>query len=149
MAFTQKILVPTDFSSGSEAAVHYATAMALEQDASIELVHAYEVPAMAFLEGSVIATPEAIASLTDAAQHQLDKVAAHIREAGAEVNAHLLQGVAYDEIVRGATAWGCDLIVMATHGRTGLRHALIGSVAERVIRTSTIPVLIIRRPESD
>jgi len=149
MGFTKKILVPTDFSEGSGKAVHFATAIALEHGASIELMHAFEIPSVAFLEGSMIATPAMVADISGLAQKQLDVAADQIREAGVEVSAHLLQGVAYTEITRAAQDLGCDLVVMSTHGRTGLRHALIGSVAERVVRTAPIPVLTLRPPSDD
>jgi nucleotide-binding universal stress UspA family protein len=60
-----------------------------------------------------------------------------------EVGTKLLQGVAWDEIVRFAKTEGFDLIVMGTHGRTGIKHALLGSITEKVVRTASCPVLTV------
>ena len=69
-------------------------------------------------------------------------------EAGVEVASHLVRGAPTSEITDRANAMGCDLIVMGTHGRSGLAHMFIGSVAERVVRTASVPVLTLRRNEN-
>jgi nucleotide-binding universal stress UspA family protein len=135
----ETILVTTDFSANSAVAAPPAVAIARAFDGHIVLVHA--------LEGSS-PEPEAaareMAGLAAMATEQLEAFGA--REIGAAVpwTAEVVFGPAYVAIVEAARRHGAELVVLATHGRTGLKHLLLGSVAERVARTAACPVLTVR-----
>ena len=142
----QRILCPTDFSPHSNEATAWAADLAGRYGASITLVHVYQPVSMILPEGFVLKSAEDIAELL----HALDQALAGARSELARVaprvsvDSVLLQGAPFAEIVRYARENGCDLIVLGTHGRTGLRHALLGSVAEKVVRKAHCPVLTVR-----
>lgn len=140
----KKILVPVDFSEASDQAARYAVELAqqlasAEATISIDLVHAWQLAGYA--------TPSSeLAKETDRALHdQLDAYAKATVPAGIAARTHLRLGVPYDEIVSVASESEADLIVMGTTGKTGLEHFLVGSVAERVIRSATMPVVTVRQ----
>jgi nucleotide-binding universal stress UspA family protein len=141
-----RILVPTDFSPNSREATAWAADLAGRYRASITLVHVYQPVSMILPEGFVLKSAEDIAellaSLNAALAEAKDQLAA--AAPGLEVDATLLQGAPFAEIVRHARENGFDLIVVGTHGRTGLKHALLGSVAEKVVRKAHCPVLTVR-----
>ncbi len=142
----RRILVPTDFSPHSNEATAWAADLAARYGASIALVHVYQPVSMVLPEGFVLKSATEIADLL----HSLDQALAEARSAlertapGVAIDSTLLQGVPFAEIVRHARENGFDLIVIGTHGRTGLKHALLGSVAEKVVRKSHCPVLTVR-----
>ena len=141
----RKILVPIDFSAYSADATAWAADLARRYDASVTLVHVYQPVSMALPEGYVLMSANALADLLT----ELDAALAQARkdlEATERVVAEtmLLQGVPFAEIVQFARDGHYDLIVMGTHGRTGFKHALLGSVAEKVVRKAPCPVLTIR-----
>lgn len=147
-----RILVPTDFSPPSDAALDYARDLARHFGASIDLVHVFDDPftSGAFVgDGTVMMPVELRESLEMHAREQLEaRNAVHAGElAGSE--AALLMGAPAKRIVERAKEDGADLIVMGTHGRSGLGHLLIGSVAERVVRTAACPVLTTRHPDAE
>jgi len=142
----QRILCPTDFSPHSNEATAWAADLAGRYRASITLVHVYQPVSMILPEGFVLKSADDIAELL----HSLDRALAEARSElartapGVDIDSVLLQGAPFAEIVRHARESGCDLIVLGTHGRTGLRHALLGSVAEKVVRKAHCPVLTVR-----
>lgn len=141
----RKILVPTDFSEHSALALTYAADLAKRYSASLTLLHVYPVVNYAAAEGFALYTPEQLAQLITQLGQQLKASEEQIRAQGAaDISSNMLQGDAYQEILEQAA--GFDLIVMGTHGRTGLKHALMGSVAEKIVRTSPCPVLTVRSP---
>ena len=144
----KKILVPIDFSETSNHALDYAIDLAKALGASITVAHSYVIPLYAFPDGAIITSPELAAQLSDAAQKNLDAAVNARKERGVELTSILTNGVAFEEVTRLAQELRVDLIVMGTHGRHGLPRALLGSVAETVIRASTIPVLAIHGPRS-
>ncbi len=145
MSNFRSILVATDFSEVSGRALQYAVDFAAKVNAKLLLMHAYALPVYAVpIDGSLIATPEYAAALSDRQQAQLDQCAAEVENRGGSVEKLLMLGAPYLEIVRVAKERNVDLIVVGTHGRTGLSHAIMGSVAERVIRLATCPVLCVR-----
>lgn len=147
MAFTiRSILSPVDFGAGSDHALETALDLAKAVGATVQLLHVYQIPVYGFPDGAFLAGPEIAARLSDAAQKGLDGVVQRIAARGVKVEGHLRQGNPPDEICAVATQLGVDLIVLGTHGRKGIAHALMGSVAERVVRTSNIPVLSVRTP---
>ena len=141
----QKILAPTDFSEHSQYALQYAADLAKRYGAALSLVHVYPVVNYAAAEGFALYTPEQLTALLHELGKQLQAAEATVRAAGVtKVDGALLQGDAYQELLALTSSY--DLIVMGTHGRTGLRHALIGSVAEKLVRTATCPVFTVRKP---
>lgn len=143
MSPIQKLLVPTDFSEHSMFALSFASDLARRYEAAVTLVHVYPVVNYAAAEGFALYTPEQLSALLAELMQQLKTQEITVRAAGVPKVDHILvQGDAYQELLRLAPDY--DLIVMGTHGRTGLRHALIGSVAEKLVRTSPCPVLTVR-----
>lgn len=149
MPVIRKILCPVDFSKGSERAVAYATSLARQLGASIELVHVWASPVYAFPDGALILGAETVDRITTELRAQLDACVARHTDRELLVAGRLVQGDPPREIVSTARAIEADLVVMGTHGRTGVARALVGSVAERVVRTSPVPVLVVppERPD--
>ena len=141
----QRILVPTDFSAPSMKALHYAKALA---GGAIQLLHVAEP--LAGLVGvepgpGIPSDDETVANLVA----ELEKIAEGQRVANLPITSTVRLGQPAVEIVELAAAWPADLLVLSTHGRTGLRHLLLGSVAEKVLRHTTCPVLVLRKHEQD
>lgn len=142
-----KILAPVDFSETSNVALDYAAGLAKRLAVPLVMLHTYEVPSFAFPEGSYIPSADDAARIADAAQRSLDKAVTTLAAQGVNVSSRLRMGTAATEIVATAEEMGCDLIVMGTHGRGLVSRALLGSVANNVIRLSPVPVLTIRHKE--
>jgi nucleotide-binding universal stress UspA family protein len=141
----KKILVPVDFSSHSAEAVRFAADLSRRYEASLELIHAFYMQTYALPEGYVVPTPEQFDLVVQQLEGQLVSAKNAALEAGASsVETRLLQGRPTSEILRVAREDKIDLIVMGTHGRTGLKHLWIGSVAENVVRHAVCPVLTVR-----
>jgi universal stress protein A len=143
----RRILVGVDFSDSSRLALDYAIELALQLGAAVELLHVYQIPSFAFPESIVPAPPDTLEAMVAASQGHLDEWAERARARGLVATRELLPGSPHVELVGRAREGGFDLIVVGTHGRTGLRHALLGSVAERVVRRASVPVLTVRTPE--
>lgn len=142
----QNILVPHDFSEYSRHAAVFARDLALKYDARLTLLHVYRPPGMAFPDGFVAAGPKALSELMERINVALQKEKERIIEEGpVPVELLQVQGVPFSEILEHAKKAKVDLIVMGTHGRTGLRHALMGSVAEKVVRKAPCPVVTLRK----
>lgn len=140
-AFT-KVLVGTDFSDGAARAVERAADVAQRYGARLHVVHVWELPHVA---SSLVINPgiDWHTPVETAARTQLDALLETLRANHVEADSTLLGGVVWDEIVGAISPLGADLVVVGTHGRTGLRRALMGSVAERVVRFSSVPVLTV------
>jgi nucleotide-binding universal stress UspA family protein len=138
----ERILAPTDFSDCSKLATEYACELSAKYSATLHVLHAFHPPAMAepYL-GLLIDDPEFPQRI---AQKQLDEWNVPAFEMVSEIERAVREGVPFVEIVRYAREHEIDLCVIGTHGRTGLLHALIGSVAEKVVRKSPCPVLTVR-----
>jgi nucleotide-binding universal stress UspA family protein len=143
----QKILVPIDFDATSENALDQALALAAKLGAKVTVLHVYSLPLYNFPDGSYIPTAEVSAAVEAGARRQLDAVVARRKQAGAELEALLRNGRAAEEICAVAQEIGAELIVMGTHGRGLLGRALLGSVAQNVVRASQVPVLTVRAQE--
>jgi nucleotide-binding universal stress UspA family protein len=140
----KKILCPVDFSEPSRAALQAAAELARHFDAEVLLFHAYQLPGYTLPEGSVVASPKMLQDLADQAERHLEEWAALARTMGApRVTTEKGIGDPAIEIIELGRERGAELIVVGTHGRTGLRHALLGSVAERVVRRAGCPVLTV------
>jgi nucleotide-binding universal stress UspA family protein len=141
------ILAPTDFSGYSKKAINYAFELAQTFGAKLSLLHVVELPPYP-IEGFVPSTMGAdlLNDLERQGSAELAQVLPQAQEAKIEVTRAVVIGSPFRKIIETAEAEKVDLIVMATHGRTGLSHLVMGSVAERVVRTAPCPVLTIRPP---
>ena len=141
----QKILLPTDFSQYSATAARYACELATKFDAELHLLHTLEIHPVATPDfGMGLALPRYINESKTEAEKQLAGVLDPKWSAGRTVIQAVVEGSPIVEIVRYARAQEIDLIVLATHGRTGLVYVRMGSVAESVVRTAPCPVLTVR-----
>jgi universal stress protein A len=141
------ILVPVDFSKGSDRAVAQAEMLASALGADLELFHAYQLPVLALPDSSVTVSPTYVADLTERAQRELDRYRIDVESRGVAAHVKLLEGNPADSIIERAEALHALMIVLGTHGRSGFRRFLLGSTAERVVRTATVPVLTVHLPE--
>jgi nucleotide-binding universal stress UspA family protein len=141
----KKILCPIDFSDASRAALETAAELAKRYGATVALFHAYPVPGYTFPDGSFVASSKMLDELSGQANlHMAEwKVLAEGMGIG-QVEVATAIGEPAHEILEFARAQKVDLVIIGTHGRTGLQHALMGSVAERVVRRATCPVLTVR-----
>ncbi len=139
------ILAPTDFSTFSKQAIAYAFGWAQKIGAKLSLLHVIQLSTHP-VQGYMV-PKEAMRFLDDLerdASRQLDQLLSGAEAADVEVTRHVVVGVPYEKIIETAVAEKVDLIVMATHGRTGLSHMFLGSVAERVVRMAPCPVVTMR-----
>lgn len=154
MVKVENILVPTDFSELSRYALNYAIPFAQTFVARIILIHITpENELVSFRQISPYLEPGRLEELLRQREvedrKQLDEFIPPELKKGIKVETIHKVGIPFVEIIRTAKEKGVDLIVMATHGRSGLSHVLFGSVAEKVVRQSTCPVLSIRPPEHE
>jgi nucleotide-binding universal stress UspA family protein len=147
MIAIRTILCPVDFSPGSSAATEYAIDLAETLGARVCLLHAYPLPMLAAPDGGLMVTPEVVAQMSEEAERAIGELAGRYEGRGVAIETRVGDGAPHAEILRVAGQVGADLIVMGTHGRSGLAHLLLGSVAEKVLRASTIPVLTVRMPK--
>jgi nucleotide-binding universal stress UspA family protein len=147
----RRILVPTDFSKHSENALAYAAAFAEKFDAELYLLHVVQDLALFVPEAVAVAPPAvpAVEQLTAAVREALDRTIDSHQLRRFTVHAEVREGSPFYEVVRFAKEQEIDLVIMGTHGRTGLIHVLLGSVAEKVVRKSPCPVLTVRHPEHE
>jgi len=145
----KNILCPVDFSDSSRHALTVATELARSSNAALTLAHIWQPPLPLYV--TPVGTPDAavsgelIQAMVDDAERSLADWEATARAAGvASLQSKMLSGVPWDEIVKLALDSHADLVVMGTHGRTGLTHVLIGSVAEKVVRHAPCAVLVVR-----
>lgn len=140
----KNILVPTDLSEGAQEALDYACELASRLDAEVHLLNVIGIPALGLPELGVALTTTVIDSMIADNQKTLDALAKS-RATSARIGQVLLRtGDARDVINQTAKELGADLIIMGTHGRRGVSRALLGSVAETVVRTAPCPVLTFR-----
>ena len=143
----RQILVPVDFSEPSRDALDRAAELGKAFGAKLDVLHVWEAPV--FLPAGTLAASSADHSLVDAvrrhAEDSLDRFVEDAAKRGIEIRTpRALPGAPAQTIVETAETGGYDLVVIGTHGRTGLARALIGSVAERVVRHAPCPVLAVR-----
>jgi nucleotide-binding universal stress UspA family protein len=143
---SRRILHPSDFSRASGAAFKKAVEMAKASRGELMLVHVVSPVVPVAGEGYVSPKmyEEIAASSRAWAQKQLDKLVAKARASGVRAKGSVLEGSAHDQVVRFARSKHADLIVMGTHGRSGLAKLFLGSVAGRVVAAAPCPVLTVR-----
>jgi nucleotide-binding universal stress UspA family protein len=141
MRVPQRILVATDFSEGSDEALDSAVELARRSDAAIEIVHVVEVAQELPFVATYFDSDYGV-FYANVDQH-LTRRAARVAAAGVTCTTKIVEGSAALEITRRAREMEADLIVVGTHGRTGLAHVVLGSVAEQVVRRASCPVLTV------
>jgi universal stress protein A len=144
MALINKILVPTDFSDCANRALEYGAELATRFGTPLVLLHVYANPVMAVPDGFVMMTPVDMAAMLSQLEQGMGEARRRAQALGVpQVDTLTVEGTAHLEIAKLAVDHHCDLIVMGTHGRSGLAHLLLGSVTEKVIRHATCPVLTV------
>lgn len=149
MVTISNILLSTDFSDISLSAAEYAITVAKLNNATLHLLHVVEkTPPILAIRSLDLSEEKIMKGILDEAQENLHRVVKKLEsDSGLKVIGSVVRGIDYQEIVDYATGNKIDMIVIATHGRTGLLHTLIGSVAEKVIRYSKVPVLVVTQGE--
>ena len=145
MVSVQKILVPIDFSPGSKAALNYALEFAKEFGGNIQVLHIVDSRGVSYVtyHGSMVS------QLLESLEQEMQSLLSELDFQGVDVEAMVSEriGVPHLEIIDEAQKRGADLIVIGTHGHTGIAHAFLGSVAEKVVRHAPCPVLTVRLKE--
>ncbi len=136
------VLVANDFSDCSECALDLGVRMAEALGAKLTLVHAWDVPAYVYANTTYVPA-DVVSPIADAARAHLDDAVGSARRTVPRAQGLLRQGLAWREILGACEDCGADVIVLGTHGRTGLTHVFLGSVAEHVVRAATVPVLTV------
>lgn len=143
MVQLRNILIPTDFSDYASVAIEYGSTLADAFAAKVHLIHVLETHLSAV---PVFGGGLAVSSNVSESKSTAQKMLAELAE-GRDMTLCTLDGPPFLEILRYAEQHDIDMIVMGTHGRSGLEHVLLGSVAERIVRKSACPVLTIRHPD--
>lgn len=144
----KNILLPTDFSKTSLTAAEYAVELADEYKATLHVLNVLEkTPPILAIRSLDLSREKIIESIdADAQSHLVEAVKKIKKIKDIEIIPVIRKGIDYEEIIKYSKEKKIDIIVIATHGRTGLIHTLLGSVAEKVIRYSKIPVLVTTPP---
>ena len=142
----KQILVPYDFSDMSKAALREADELAGLHKSTLTLAYAHPVTTVAVLDYTYAEPPEMVAKSLKAVEAKLRTVADDLRTPPERVKTLVLAGEAASSLVAASADY--DLVLMATHGRTGIGRFLMGSIAERVVRGAACSVLIVRTPDS-
>jgi nucleotide-binding universal stress UspA family protein len=144
------ILLATDFSPSADHAADVALALAQAVGGTIEMVHAFIAPVVVGPDGGAFAADtDDLTAATESAQAALLEARRQLeaRAGGVPIRSQALLGPAVEELLRLAASGRYDILIMGSHGRTGMRRLLLGSVTEAVTRRSPIPVLAVRLPE--
>lgn len=152
MSNYQTIVVPYDFSEHAYAALTAALDLARRLKSDIYLLHVVQLPAYTYpaFQG-VAASPQTdMVQVRDGAMQSLQEIVEAIEDAPGKVEGQVVEGATVVEMIRQfAEEVGADLIVMGTHGRTGIAHVFLGSVAERMLRTAPCPVLTVQAEDQE
>ncbi|UCD39261.1 MAG: universal stress protein [Fidelibacterota bacterium] len=149
MALYRKVLLTTDFSEYSKVAVPHAVAMVRQFDAELIVLHVLEplLTPVDFAWGPMALSEDWEERRTEHSQKFLNEWVLNELPSDITATAILVHGAPIREILHIISEQKINLVVMATHGQTGIAHALFGSTSEKVVRRSPVPVLTIRRPE--
>ena len=137
----EESLVPTDGSDAASRALDHALDLASQYDARIHALYVIDSSAYATLEAG---TDVVVSALEEEGQATIETVVDRTEEKGVEATTEVITGTVHKTIIEYAEGYDVDLIVMGTHGRRGLDRYLLGSVTEKVVRASTVPVLTIQ-----
>jgi nucleotide-binding universal stress UspA family protein len=146
MVAIRRILVPTDFSEPADAALRYGRALAEEFGSALHLIHIVPEPYI-YPWGTEISTMPLVDLLTQSEAQAGERLRTQIDDTGAlkgRIKTSTAIGTPVDKILQCVADDGIDLIVMGTHGRGAVGHLLLGSVAERIVRRSPVPVLTVK-----
>ena len=146
MKSIRRILHPSDFSPASRAAFARALELARTNRAELTIVHVMSVvvPGIGGEYISPAVYDQIQRSIAAGAKKHLDALVARARKAGVRAKGLLVEGLAHERIIRAARTQRADVVVMGTHGRTGVARLFLGSVAERVVTLSPCPVMTVR-----
>jgi len=139
------VLIPTDFSDTAAAAAEYGCELAARLGARVTLLNVFSPGIVALPDAVYAPTEDELEMLAHAARSHLASLAFGLARAGLHIDVAAVEGVPSEAIAEWAATHDVAMIVIGTHGRRGLSHALLGSVAERVVRTAKCPVLTVGR----
>jgi nucleotide-binding universal stress UspA family protein len=143
----QNILVPIDFDETSDRALKTATALAANLGASITIFHTVDIPPYAYAYfGAALPPPDMLSVLEAAARKSLDQKLETVRATVPSAKSILTTGTPWRHIIAAIEKLNVDLVVMGTHARRGVEHVLLGSVTEKIVRASSVPVLTVPPP---
>ena len=147
-----RILMPVDYSDASREAVKYACYLASKLGARLDVVHVWDRPA--YVSDTVVVAqpggkPKSLADMIrENAESEMKEFLQGCQvPAGVELTSHLESGEPASTILKVAEQQGVDMVIVGTHGRTGVRHLLLGSIAEKLVRLSPVPVLTVPPPD--
>lgn len=154
MSEDRTFLVPYDFSVHARAALFVAMDLAKRLGTDLHLIHVVQPPAYAYgyagMGGGAVSPPIDLAEIREGALNSLRDVVGGIRDFSRKIEPHVVEGPGIADVIReSAERLGAALIVMGTHGRTGLAHVFLGGVAERTWRSAPCPVLTIQSPDEE
>lgn len=141
-----KVLVASDFSDTARIAADWAADLARTLGSKLIVVHTFDMPVVGVPDAAFIVDAKTAARLSEQAQRGLDAEVTRLRALGVEVEGMLRQGDSREVIPKTAEEVGAGLVVVGSHGRRGLSRALLGSVAESIVRSSHVPVVVVRKP---
>lgn len=145
----QTILVPVDFSPHSGKALEVAIGLAKKFDAKIHLINSYPVYVGAVSPYGIVVPESFDKECREAAEREIGRWAERVKNAGVEVDTRVTPSAPADAIPRHVEEHDVDLVVMGSRGLTGLKHLLLGSVAERTLRVCPCPVLTVKDDDND
>jgi nucleotide-binding universal stress UspA family protein len=140
----QTILAATDFSGTSHGAVDWAADLARSLGARLIVAHFFDLPLVGFPDGALLVSAQTAARMSNDAQASLDAELARLHRKQIPVEGVLRQGDPRTGIPELAVQSAARFVVVGSHGRTGLARAVLGSVAEAIVRSSTVPVAVVR-----
>ena len=147
----QRIMIPVDYSENSKAALNYGADLAVSFGASLDIIHVWDRPT--YLTDAVMVSRPGEAHkpigelIRENAQHDMNEFLAQVNlPSGVPVSSRLLAGEPASALLAEMKKGEHDLVVLSTHGRTGFAHLLLGSIAEKLVRLSPIPVLTVPNP---
>jgi nucleotide-binding universal stress UspA family protein len=144
MIHLARILCPTDYSATSDNAVRYAVEFARKVNAHVRFLHILSSGAVSEKIAATSELPSDQSEEDDSLPENFSRVLMAEKKKGLDADFRILKGEAPKVIAEQAHSWGADLIIMGSHGRTGLHRLMMGSVAEEVFRSSDIPVLLVK-----
>jgi universal stress protein A len=144
----RRILVATDFSRHADRALEQAAGWATALGSSVDVLHVYEAPLVELTPYHLAIPMQVLDGVRDRARERLEALREKLAADGIEVAVHLREGHPAEGIAAMARETGADLIVMGTRGNTGLKHVLLGSVAERTLRLAPCPVLTLHADDA-
>ncbi|MFN7701022.1 MAG: universal stress protein [Deltaproteobacteria bacterium] len=137
------IVCAIDFSEPSDRALSHALELGKRLGAKVIAVHAWQLPVYAVPDGVAVFGPEVVAEITEGLQKQLGKTLESHRTEGVTLEGKLVAGAPVEAVLEVAKDARAEYVVIGTHGRTGVARFVIGSVAERMVRLSTVPVVVV------